>query len=1005
MAKIYISSTYQDLKAFREAVYRALRRMRHDVIAMEDYVATDQRPLDKCLADVADCDVYVGIFAWRYGYIPPGRDKSITELEFRQTVKKKKTRLIFLLDEEAAWSPKLMDAVTRDGDGGERINTLRQELKRDYQVDFFKTPDDLAGKVSTAVSRWAQEQDKATRPATPKIKVPRDHAKLRERYLSHLVDRYRYLDFRGMGVSDRVPLRLPLIDMYVPLKARIELPEGETWARQLRLAGRQVTDEEAESIGHRLSEPTPVLDLLHEQDGLIILGDPGAGKTTFLKYLALRLALGEGEGLGVGGRLPVLLSLSAYANALTSQDIPLNRFIARYYDDLGIDIPVGPLLDEALAQGEALLLLDGLDEVRDLAQRHLVVKRVVDFFTFRREGGNKFILTSRVVGYREVRPIAEGLAECTLVDFEDEEITTFVEKWTAALERAARGDTAVADQEAARERDELLTAVGRNPGVRQLAANPLLLTILALMKRQGVTLPERRVELYQKYVETLLKHWNLARGLDRPPSRDLDVVETMRVLAPLALWMHETSPGVGLVKREAMQRVLEEIYADREVPEPEQAAWQFLADVREYAGLLLERGAGQYGFIHLTFQEYLAAVAVALRGQRAVEPVVEALAAHVGDDNWREVTLLTIGYMGIVQQRDEAAGITLWELIQAAPGEPGQATVLAGEAVVDAWPGGVTRQCRQQVTQALLETMIADQSVKPTLRAASGDALARLGDPRFRAKAWYLPDEPLLGFVEVPAGPFLMGTQEEDIAGLVERFGGKREYYEDEVPQHPVDLPAYYIARYPVTLAQFRAFVDASGYRPRDPDSLRGQDNHPVVRVTWYDARAYCDWLTEQLRGWTETPEPLAGLLQASQQGSRPWQVRLPTEAEWEKAARGTDARVFPWGDDPDANLANYYDTRMLTTNAVGCFPGGASVYGAQDLSGNVWEWCHSLYRPYPYRHEDGREDPEADGNRVLRGGAFGSDQWHVRCASRYGLIPNGGGDFIGFRVVVAPGF
>ncbi len=160
----------------------------------------------------------------------------------------------------------------------------------------------------------------------------------------------------------------------------------------------------------------------------------------------------------------------------------------------------------------------------------------------------------------------------------------------------------------------------RNPGVRRLAANPLLLTILALMKRQGVTLPERRVELYQKYVETLLKHWNLARGLGRPPSRDLDVVETVRVLAPLALWMHETSPGVGLVKREAMRRKLDEIYAGRGVDEPERAARQFLADVREYAGLLLERGAGQYGFIHLTFQEYLAAVATPRRGTGRVEP-------------------------------------------------------------------------------------------------------------------------------------------------------------------------------------------------------------------------------------------------------------------------------------------------------------------------------------------------------------------------------------------------
>jgi formylglycine-generating enzyme required for sulfatase activity len=842
-----------------------------------------------------------------------------------------------------------------------------------------------------------------------------------ERYLAHLEDRYRYLDFKGMGVSDRVPLRLPLVEMYVPLKARVELPEGETWSRQLRLAGRRVSEEEAEAIGQRLSEPTPVLDLLLQNDGLVILGDPGAGKTTFLKYLALRLAMGEGQGVGVGARLPVLLPLSAYANALATRDVPLDRFIGEYYRNRGVDLPVGPMLEEALAQGGALLLLDGLDEVKSLAQRHLVVRRVVDFYAFHRRQGNKFILTSRVVGYREVRPTAEGLAECTLVDFEDEDIALFVEQWTGALERAARGDTPVAAWEAERERQELLEAVGRNPGVRRLAANPLLLTILALMKRQGVTLPERRVELYQKYVETLLKHWNLARGLDRPPSRDLDVVETVRVLAPLALWMHETSPGVGLVKREALRRKLVEIYARREMPEPERAAGQLLDDVREYAGLLLERGPGEYGFIHLTFQEYLAAVAVALRGQRGIEPVVETLAEHVGDDNWREVALLTVGYLGIVQQRDEAAGMVLHGLIQAEPGEPGQAAVLAGEAVADAWPGGVTPACKAAVVQVLQATMADDARVKAPLRAVAGGALARLGDPRPEVTK---PEG--MQFCYVAPGPFWMGEGPDEHLSEVLDYG-------------------YWMARYPVTVAQFEAFVEAGGYReprywpeaqaaevwqsgkvkgrwdsePRDKPYDFGEPfslpNHPAVGVTWYEAVAFCRWLTETWQAEERIDPGLA--------------VCLPSEAEWEKAARGgtevpaspvvvhagavpapysranpDPRRRYPWGDEADPNRANYGDTGIGTTSAVGCSPGGASPYRIEDLSGNVWEWCHSLYKPYPYRSDDGREDPQAGGRRVLRGGAFLNFVRLVRCAYRnYSLDPLYRGRDFGFRVVVAP--
>ena len=851
-------------------------------------------------------------------------------------------------------------------------------------------------------------------------------------YFKYLEDRFRYLDFKGMGVYDRVPTRLPLLEMYVPLKARIELPKGETWTRQLHVAGRKIGAKEAEIIDHRLSEPVPVLDLLKQHDGLIILGDPGAGKTTLLKYITLRLALGEGEALGLGPRLPVLLPLSAYANALSIRNVPIDHFIADYYRDRGIDFSTDLMLNQELAQGGVLFLLDGLDEVRDLAQRHFVVDRVVDFFTEQRQKGNKFILTSRIVGYREVRPTVEGLAECTLVDLEDEEISQFVEKWTSALERTARGDTALAAQEATRRREELLASVHRNPGVRRLAANPLLLTILALMKRQGIALPERRVELYQKYVETLLKYWNLERGLDRPPSRDLDVVETVRVLAPLALWMHETSKGMGLVKREELKRKLEEIYASREIPDPEKAANQLLADVHEYASLLLERGPGEYGFIHLTLQEYLSAMAITQRGQREVKPVVDMLTPHVGNDSWHEVALLTVGYIGIVQQRDEVASEILLELMKKSSGEPGQTAVLAGEAVVDAWPGGVTAECKAVVIKALQESLVNDTKVKPILRAAAGRALAKLDDPR---EAVTKIDK--MEFCFVPTGPFWMGE-------------GDDEHLNEYLDYH------YWIARYPVTGAQFLAFVKAGGYREqrywteaqdvkvwdisrqqvkgRTDEEFRGRPyhfgepfnlpNHPVVGVTWYEALAFTHWLTEQLRGII--PEG--------------HEVRLPSEAEWEKGARGgvhvppepiisnvdlqpsnplltenpEPKRLYPWhGGEPDPNRANYYDAHIGSTSAVGCFPGGTSPYGVLDMSGNVWEWTRSLWgkdweKPdfkYPHNQKDGREDSKAgtDVLRVLRGGSFDYSGKNLRCANRYRYDPDDRFRIIGFRVVVSP--
>ncbi|MFL6258078.1 MAG: formylglycine-generating enzyme family protein, partial [Thermoanaerobaculia bacterium] len=659
--------------------------------------------------------------------------------------------------------------------------------------------------------------------------------------------------------------------------------------------------------------------------------------------------------------------------------------------------------------GEVLLLLDGLDEVRELKHRNLVVERVKDFYSLHRGAGNKFVMTSRVVGYREVRPAAEGLAEATLVDFDDEEIEVFVEKWTAAIEKAAAGETQAAREDASREREELLAAVKGNPGVRSLAANPLLLTILALMKRQGVTLPERRVELYQRYIETLIKHWNLARGLAGRPEKDLDLIDTLRILQPLALWMHETSPGVGLVKEGDLHRELQHIFAERKERDPEKAAHQFLVDVREHTSLLLDRGGRQYGFIHLTFQEYLAAAALAQRGQQEVEPIVAALSPHVGEPPWREVSLLTLGYLGLVQQRDQAAGAVLGELLERSPGPVGEAAILAGEAVVDMGRGVIASECLEKIVGALLIVMKNDRKVKPIRRAAAGAVLAKIGDPR--------PEVMTVDGMEfywVPAGPFLMGSPKRD---------WKAE--DREAPQFECSLPYdFWVGRYPVTFAQYDEYL----VETKNEKSYRGSwellDNNPLVGVSWFEALEFCHWLTTR---WRKSGKIESG-----------WEVRLPSEAEWEKAARGglvfplkpvvkvaggqvfrnsrkinpTPRRIFPWGMKLSPNKANYADS-VDRWSAVGCFPGGASPYGIEELSGNVWEWTSTLWGEdvwiasfrYPYVREDGRENLKAPTNvyRVIRGGAFAEPFGHIRCAYRELIRPNQAHLGLGFRVVLSP--
>jgi formylglycine-generating enzyme required for sulfatase activity len=226
---------------------------------------------------------------------------------------------------------------------------------------------------------------------------------------------------------------------------------------------------------------------------------------------------------------------------------------------------------------------------------------------------------------------------------------------------------------------------------------------------------------------------------------------------------------------------------------------------------------------------------------------------------------------------------------------------------------------------------------------------------------------------------------------------------DDELPQFTCTLikEPFRISRYPVTVAQYQAFVEAGGYKEqrywtgagwkwRTEQSVSGPEstgkevpgNHPQVGVTWYEAAAFCGWLSEKLK----------------------FRVDLPTEAQWERAARHTDGRIFVWGNDFDASRCNMGDTGIGSTSAVGIFPDDRAECGAMDLCGNVREWCRTVYlENYKDYQEKASDSLEETGARVLRGGAFGDDRGGVRSAGRGWYSPSGRHRFDGFRVV-APG-
>ena len=263
-------------------------------------------------------------------------------------------------------------------------------------------------------------------------------------------------------------------------------------------------------------------------------------------------------------------------------------------------------------------------------------------------------------------------------------------------------------------------------------------------------------------------------------------------------------------------------------------------------------------------------------------------------------------------------------------------------------------------------------------------------------------------FKRIQAGKFIIGSKDDD-----------KEASDDEKPQHSLEIAYdYWLARFTLTNAQFAQFVEANGYKtsaeqqgsaygytgsrweeikganwrhPRGPKSgIAEKGDHPVVSVSWLDALAYCQWANTAFQ---DEIQQLGALV-----------LRLPSEAEWEKAARGAYGNLYPWGNDFDPKRLNSVDNRIMDTVAVGAYPNGASPYGCEQMAGNVWEWTHSLYEKYPYIAKDGRENEKKFGDRVLRGGSFLGNRQYVRCAYRNWYNSDYRDRGLGFRVSLVPG-
>lgn len=469
---------------------------------------------------------------------------------------------------------------------------------------------------------------------------------LRQRYRDHVIRTYQWLDFRGL-LQMRNVVRVPLADVFVPLQATTHtgmapLLEVPRLTDELDMPRRAY---ERPIMERRV----PLNEAIQHHQRFVVLGDPGSGKSTFLRFLALTFAQGPAtlkERLGLDeDRLPILVPLSVFSEARREQpDLALATFCSRYFLTQGLP-DFSTLFADVLGSGHALVLLDGLDEMLTAEARAAVIQAVIEFTTI--YPTTRVVITSRLAGYA-TGMLPASFSTFTLAPFDADDIKRFARQWSLAFEAiglAAHTELPPdACQRATLRAESLTAAATSHPGIQRLATNPLLLTLLALIHHQGTRLPHRRSELYRLCVEALAETWNLARSLTGRPidlylgNRRLDEQFVVQTLAPVAYWMHEQKP-TGVISRAELEARIAAQWSEHDGLPTERAlalAHDFVSLAREQMGLLVERAADEFSFLHLSVQEYLAA-----RFLVGCTDTYERVKPRLHLPRWREVILLT----------------------------------------------------------------------------------------------------------------------------------------------------------------------------------------------------------------------------------------------------------------------------------------------------------------------------------------------------------------------------
>ena len=1035
--KILIASP-SDVKEERKAAIEVIRSWNAvnnavllEAVDWETYAAPEsggeaQEKIDEQIVDKCDCAV--GIFWTRIGTptkVAPGG--AVEELQRLEGLGRK--TMVYFSNAD-------VPRTRMDYEQLQQVDEYRKKREKEslcwsydtvssFEKEFFRH-------LGIQIPRWFPELFSSKAFSEKDIHPPL-FCDLDRRYRATLTEELGKLKMLGSPDIDSVQVRLD--DTFVPLRISHMWKTDERYHRRKREAPMQeeMKPHSPDELRRRV---------FPEYRLLLVIGDPGSGKTTLMKYYAL-CCLQQQQARLFGDPAAVrvfFLPLRELKRDQAGQFLPLPEQLSLWSQARSNAI------DPAVFDGwlrnadgaKSLMLFDGLDEISDLERR----KAACAWIDRQHSGFSEtyFVVTSRMTGYRKTEGVelSADHIRADVMDFTPEQQAEFLSKWFRAaycrelcpfgldpemwLERKKKE---------AEERTKTIVeylAKEENRGLRELAAVPMMVQIMAILWKEREYLPGNRTKLYRAALDYLLEFRDERRLI--PPLLPAD--KARLVLSPVALWMQQELEA-DEAGRSAMHAEMEKVLGTLDHPPSAEA---FCKNLIDRAGLLVELGEErkEYLFRHKTFREYLAGgqlTETIKRNSGLIAPLVE----HFGEDWWSEPLTFFMAQAdagmfdsfmealfdsGVSAEFSQKQQTLLETVIAEAPQKTTEA--LCKKLLMPETTANRQRyilDCLKVVGKddavSILQTFIWNKLAHEIgIQRKADEVLKFLFDRSGEAEIWRneLPKVRQPELSNIITNPFEFDAQ------YIRIPGGQYIY---SVTKKEVSIPELWFAKYPMTNRQYRAFIDFLAGKPVEREnsltiqtytkalhdlansrneSVKGFDDYlkeerdlakrfrseyddnrkhnkydqPVVGVSWFGARAYCLWLS---------------LLSGEA-------YRLPTEEEWEWAAGGRreepgrvlEVKAYPWGDKPEPTpkLANYIENEESTTS-VGRYPDGATPEGLYDMAGNVWEWMENWY--------DIDKDVKAS-----RGGSWYYGPVDLRCSARGNRYPNGNYAFIGFRVV-----